>query len=67
MDFGEMFETHRAKNADISIATIPVDDRDAPEFGILKKDSEDLISSFIEKPKKDILGDWASDTGTEMQ
>lgn len=37
MDFGEMFEAHRAKNADISIATIPVDDRDAPEFGILKK------------------------------
>src|SRR6478735_5988389 len=38
MDFAEMMETHISKGADISIATIPVDERDAPEFGILKTD-----------------------------
>src|SRR6478735_11208999 len=38
MDFAEMMETHFNKGADISIATIPVDERDAPEFGILKTD-----------------------------
>lgn len=67
MDFMEMFENHRARNADISIATIPVDARDAPEFGILKTGEESLISSFIEKPKKELLPEWTSDTGEDMQ
>jgi glucose-1-phosphate adenylyltransferase len=67
MDFDEMMEAHRAKGSDITIATIPVDERDAPEFGILKTDEESYITSFIEKPKKDLLPDWTSDTGTEMQ
>ncbi|MBC7849415.1 MAG: glucose-1-phosphate adenylyltransferase [Chitinophagaceae bacterium] len=67
MDFREMINNHIEKNADISIATIPVGDRDAPEFGILKTSDTGLISSFIEKPKKDVLPEWVSDTGTEMQ
>jgi glucose-1-phosphate adenylyltransferase len=67
MDFMEMFENHREKNADISIATIPVDARDAPEFGILKTDANCCISSFIEKPKKELLPEWTSDTGEDMQ
>ena len=52
-----------SKNADISIATIPVADREASDFGIMKKDEEGFITSFIEKPKKDVLRDWISDTG----
>ncbi len=67
MDFSEMLTAHRQNNADISIATIPVDERDAPEFGILKTNEENLITSFIEKPQKDILPEWTSDTGAEMQ
>jgi glucose-1-phosphate adenylyltransferase len=67
MDFSEMLTAHRQNNADISIATIPVDERDAPEFGILKTNQENLITSFIEKPQKDILPEWTSDTGAEMQ
>ena len=67
MDFREMFENHIAKGADISIATIPVGDREAPEFGILKANDENIITSFIEKPAKDLLPDWESDTGDEMQ
>jgi glucose-1-phosphate adenylyltransferase len=66
MDFQAMLDNHRALNADISIATIPVNDRDAPDFGILKKDAEGYITSFIEKPKTG-LNEWASDTGPEMQ
>ena len=61
MDFQEMLDNHKATGADISIATIPVGDREAPEFGILKKDESGLITSFIEKPKKEILGEWESD------
>ncbi len=67
MDFAEMIATHVKTKADISIATIPVDDRDAPEFGILKTDKKNFITSFIEKPSKDILPEWVSDTGTIMQ
>jgi glucose-1-phosphate adenylyltransferase len=67
MDFMEMFENHAARGADISIATIPVDARDAPEFGILKTNEENMIASFIEKPKKELLPDWVSDTGEDMQ
>lgn len=67
MDFQEMLDNHKKTGADISIATIPVGDREAPEFGILKQDSEGYISSFIEKPKKDVLEDWVSDTGDEMK
>jgi glucose-1-phosphate adenylyltransferase len=67
MDFQKMIEDHIARGADISIATIPVGDREAPEFGILKSDENSMITSFIEKPKKEILGEWVSDTGTEMQ
>ena len=67
MDFNAMFENHKNTGAQISIATIPVGDREAPEFGILKSDENSLITSFIEKPAKDILQDWVSDTGTAMQ
>jgi len=67
MDFGDMLKNHISSQTDISIATIPVDDRDAPEFGILKTNEENVITSFIEKPKKEILPEWVSDTGAEMQ
>jgi glucose-1-phosphate adenylyltransferase len=67
MDFGDMLKNHISSQTDISIATIPVDDRDAPEFGILKTNDENVITSFIEKPKKDVLPDWVSDTGADMQ
>ena len=67
MDFSEMLQSHIDKDADISIATIPVAAREAPEFGILKADEDHYITSFIEKPKKDLLPDWTSDTGDEMQ
>jgi len=67
MDFTEMLEGHKTKKADISIATIPVIAREASDFGIMKKNEEGLITSFIEKPKKDLLPDWESDTGEEMR
>ena len=67
MDFQKMIDDHVARSADISIATIPVNERDAPEFGILKADADHMITAFIEKPKKEILGEWVSDTGNEMR
>ena len=66
MDFVEMLENHKRLGADISVATIPVTEREAPEFGILKS-QDGLITSFVEKPKKELLPDWISDTGPDMR
>ena len=67
MDFGDMMNNHINSGAAISIATIPVAEREATEFGILKVDTESCINSFIEKPAKELLPAWASDTGEEMK
>jgi glucose-1-phosphate adenylyltransferase len=68
MDFNEMLENHIEKNADITIATIPVSKKEASDFGILKTDEENTITSFIEKPKGEaLLAEWSSDTGEAMQ
>ncbi|MDF2189252.1 glucose-1-phosphate adenylyltransferase [Paraflavitalea sp. CAU 1676] len=67
MDFQKMLQNHKDTGAEISIATIPVVAREASDFGILKSDDNNLITSFIEKPKKDLLPDWTSDTGPEMK
>ncbi|MCF8406542.1 MAG: glucose-1-phosphate adenylyltransferase [Chitinophagaceae bacterium] len=67
MDFSKMIDAHKKSGAALTIATIPVGEREAPEFGILKSNQENLITSFIEKPKKELLKDWVSDTGTEMK
>jgi len=66
MDFQEMIENHIKTNAEISIATIPVHANDVPGFGILKTDKENMITSFIEKPKKDFES-WASEVSNEMK
>ena len=67
MDFAAMIDNHIKQAADITIATIPVGDREAPEFGILKTNEEHIITSFIEKPAKELLPEWESDTGAEMK
>jgi glucose-1-phosphate adenylyltransferase len=67
MDFSKMIEAHKNSGAALTIATIPVGEREAPEFGILKSNNDNVITSFIEKPKKELLPDWVSDTGAAMQ
>lgn len=66
MDFAEMLDNHKKLGADITVATIPVNEKDAPEFGILKS-NKGLITSFIEKPKKELLPEWVSETGDSMK
>lgn len=61
MDFREMLNFHIENKGDITIATIPVNEKDAPGFGILKSDEKNNITAFIEKPGKDILPQWSSD------
>jgi glucose-1-phosphate adenylyltransferase len=65
IDFHAMLENHKNKKADITIATIPVAEREASDFGILKT-TDGIITSFTEKPKTG-LENWVSDTGDEMK
>ncbi|MFT3822641.1 MAG: glucose-1-phosphate adenylyltransferase [Chitinophagaceae bacterium] len=67
MDFQAMINNHIEKGADITVATIPVADREASDFGILKATADGVITDFIEKPKKDLLPDWTSETSPDMQ
>ncbi|PKQ45975.1 glucose-1-phosphate adenylyltransferase [Confluentibacter flavum] len=67
MDYDKMIEAHAKNNAEISIATIPVNAKDATSFGILKSNEESLVTSFIEKPDASLLPDWASDVSDEMK
>lgn len=66
MDFNEMIENHKKNKAKISIATYPVNAKDATSFGILKTDNKNVITSFIEKPDASLLPDWTSEVGDEM-
>lgn len=67
MDFNEMLEAHIAADAAISIATLPVNAKDAPEFGILKTNHENCIEAFIEKPDASLLPEWESEVSEQMQ
>ena len=67
MDFKKMVNNHIKNKAEISIATIPVNEKEAPSFGILKSDENNFISSFIEKPDPKLLPDWTSEVSDEMK
>lgn len=67
MDLKDFFETHIDQDADLSIATIPVDAADAAGFGIMKVDATGSINNFIEKPEPDVLPDWSSEVSEELQ
>lgn len=67
MDLQEMIDKHEESNAEITIATYPVNAKEATSFGILKTDQENTITSFIEKPAAELLPDWTSDVSEEMK
>ena len=67
MNFNEMIAAHEKSGAAISIATLPVSSKEAPEFGILKTNDESVITSFIEKPKAELLPEWISEVSDDMK
>lgn len=67
MNFNAMIEAHRQSGATISIATLPVNAKEATDFGILKTDSENLVTSFIEKPNVTLLPEWTSEVSEESK
>lgn len=67
MDYDLMIKEHIKSKAKISIATIPVNAKDATSFGILKADDKNVITSFVEKPDASLLPEWTSDVSDEMK
>lgn len=67
MNFQDMVKKHRQSGAEITLATIPVNAKDATSFGILKSDENNMITSFTEKPPADKLPGWESEVSPEMQ
>ena len=51
MDYEVMLEYHKANNADVTIAAMPVPIEEASRFGILITDDNNKITEFEEKPK----------------
>ena len=60
MDFKEIIKNHVEKEADVTIATIPVVANDATSFGIMKLNEEGIIDDFVEKPSIDEVENWKS-------
>ena len=52
MDYEVMLEFHKANNADITLATIPVPMEEASRFGVVITDESKRILEFEEKPPK---------------
>lgn len=67
MDFSALLKYHIKKGADLTVATIPVIEKDATSFGIMKVNDEGIIENFIEKPGEDIVKDWTSPVSTKLK
>ena len=63
MDLREFVNKHAESEAEISIATLPVNAQDAPGFGIMKVDDNGFINKFVEKPAAAELPNWVSPVG----
>lgn len=64
MDYSKFVQRHRETNADITLSVIPIDEKRASSFGLMKIDDNGRIIDFKEKPKGDELRSMQVDTTT---
>lgn len=62
MDYQAFIKAHRECGADITVAALPMDEKRASAFGLMKIDNTGRIVDFAEKPKGDLLKDFGVDT-----
>lgn len=62
MDYMDFVDYHRASGADITIGCLPMDEKRASDFGLMKIDDSGRIIEFAEKPKGDALKAMQVDT-----
>lgn len=64
MDYAKFVQRHRETNADITISVVPIDEKRASSFGLMKIDDSGRVVDFLEKPKGDALRQMQVDTST---
>ena len=64
MDYTLFVERHRSTDADITLSVVPVTEKVAPSFGLMKIDAGGRVVDFYEKPKGDALKQMQVDTTT---
>lgn len=57
MDFRHLIAQHIETDAEVTVATIPVNRREAPGLGIIQIDRDRRITRFVEKPKDPAVQD----------
>ncbi|CDN12147.1 Glucose-1-phosphate adenylyltransferase [Richelia intracellularis] len=62
MDYRQFVQRHRDTNADITLSVLPIDERRASDFGLMKIDDAGRVIDFSEKPKGEALKQMAVDT-----
>jgi glucose-1-phosphate adenylyltransferase len=62
MDYSDFVQRHRDTNADITLSVIPIDEKRASDFGLMKIDESGRVVDFSEKPKGDELKAMQVDT-----
>lgn len=62
MDYSLFINHHRSTGADLTVAALPVDAKQAEAFGLMRTDDDGRILEFREKPKGDSLLEMAVDT-----
>ncbi|KAI3769460.1 hypothetical protein L6452_00562 [Arctium lappa] len=62
MDYERFIQAHRETDADITVAALPMDEKRATAFGLMKIDEEGRIIEFAEKPKGEQLRAMKVDT-----
>ncbi len=64
MDYSKFIQRHRETKADITLSVLPVDQKKASAFGLMKIDKEGKVIDFQEKPKGEALTSMWVDTTT---
>ena len=64
MDYRKFVQRHRETNADITLSVVPIDEKRASSFGLMKIDDNGRVVAFSEKPKGEALKQMQVDTTT---
>ncbi len=64
MDYRLFVERHRETGADITLSVVPIDQKRASDFGLMKIDDQGRVIDFSEKPKGNALKKMQVDTTT---
>lgn len=62
MDYSQFIQRHRDTNADITLSVVPIDEKNASSFGLMKIDDRGRVIDFSEKPKGEALKQMQVDT-----